>query len=589
MISYVVKDKAMSNICIFQDTAPLCVDRLIQTLQPEDPVMCLRPGVVEHAAQCFLAHFPGHVLYAVKCNPDPRILKALLAGGVERFDVASLKEIEQVRAVAPQALLSFMNPVKSRPAIRKAYFEHGLRDFSLDSKEELHKILSETDHAKDLRLIIRMALPKGGAIHDLSGKFGANAALAAELLRSAKRAGARVGLCFHVGSQCLDPNAYELAILRAGEVIEASGVDIELLDIGGGFPVSYQDQTPPPLEDFMAAIRRGLAAINLPEGCELWSEPGRALVASGASLLVKVLLRRGLSLHINDGVYGTLADAGVLNTRFPVRLARPGRTSSAPLENFCFFGPTCDSTDKMEGPWPLPADVDEGDWIEIGQLGAYGAVLRTNFNGFEDFQYATVSDGPLIDTPGYGDLEDHKTSVPIFFFGSLMDMDLLELVLGYSPQKLTIRKGRILGFKRHRVAQETFPMLVPCPGGAVDGLAVTGLTEKDLQRIQYYETAIYELRAFDVECEGHRIGVRSFIGTHKLVDSGHAWDFTHWQVTEKAFTLEVVKRVMAYFGDKTIDEIEALWPDIEQDVARDMGRFCDSHDAVGCSLEGGAA
>lgn len=578
----------MSNVCLLQEKAPIRVDRLVQSLQPEDPVLCLRPTVIERTARRFVSLFPGKALYAVKCNPDPVVLKALLAGGIERFDVASLREIEQVRAVAPDAPMSYMNPVKSRPSIREAYFTHGVRDFSLDSKDELHKILAETEYARDLRLIVRLALPRGGAIHDLSGKFGANPALASELLRMAKRAGVRIGLCFHVGSQCLDPHAWEHAIRRAGEVLESAGVDIEVLDVGGGFPVSYQDQTPPPLSDFMAAIRRGLAAITLPEGCEIWSEPGRALVASGASLLVKVLLRRGLSLHINDGVYGTLADAGVLNTRYPVRLVRPGAGRPAPLEKFRFYGPTCDSTDYMDGPWPLPADIGEGDWIEIGQLGAYGAVLRTGFNGFDQHETVIVSDDPLVETPGHGGM-DNEDNVPIFFFGSLMDMDLLEVVLGRSPKKLSIRAGRILGFDRHRVDGETFPMLAPVPGGAVDGLVVEGLTRQDLDRIQYYETALYELRAFDVECQGRRIGARSFIATSRLSDSGESWDFVCWQTTEKEFTLRVVEKAMALYGEKTIEEIEEIWPELEEAVEEGMEPLDDSEELRILSFKGGAA
>lgn len=377
--------------------------------QPEDPMHCIRPGVLKDTARSFVAAFDqavaGDVLYAVKCNPEPAVLRALWDGGVRHFDVASPGEIRLIRQMFPDAELHYMHPVKGRQAIRAAYQQYGVRDFVLDSMEELQKILEETGDAPDLGLVLRLALPKGNAVYDLSGKFGAAFDDAVELLRAMRMVAPKVGLSFHVGSQMLDPVAYERALELAGRVIAESGVVIDVLDVGGGFPVSYPGVTPPPLGDFMAAIARGVARLDLPAHCRVWCEPGRALVAPGVSLVVQVIKRRGNELFVNDGVYGALSDAGVPGFRFPARMIRPfAAMADAPLEAFSFYGPTCDSADRMNGPFHLPADIRAGDWIELGQLGAYGSCLRTAFNGFDQARVVEVFDRPLLETPGY-DLE----------------------------------------------------------------------------------------------------------------------------------------------------------------------------------------
>jgi ornithine decarboxylase len=380
-----------------------CVDDLVRLGRPEEPMHCLRPATLAATARAFIAAFPGEVLYAVKCNPEPAVLRALWAGGVRHFDCASPAEVALVRQMFPDAAIHFMHPVKARGAIREAWTRHGVRDFALDCADELAKLREEiaaTGVAGELGLIVRLALPKGGAVLDLSGKFGAAAAEAAALLRAARPLAARLGVSFHVGSQCLDPLAWRRALALAGEVIRAAGVAIDIVDVGGGFPVAYPDAAPPPLGAFIAEIEEGVARLGLPAGTRLWAEPGRALVAAGGSVVVQVQLRRGDALHVNDGVYGSLADAGALGFRYPVRLIRPeGAAPGAALLPFSLFGPTCDSADVMRGPFLLPEDVAEGDWIEIGQLGAYGGCLRTGFNGFDRARIAEVRDLPVA--PGY--------------------------------------------------------------------------------------------------------------------------------------------------------------------------------------------
>ncbi len=355
---------------------------------------CLRPAVVAAAAEAFTRAFPGDVLYAVKCNPDPAVLRALHAGGVRHFDCASLPEVRLVRAMFADAAIHFMHPVKARGAIREAWARHGVRDFVLDSADELAKIRAETSATGvpgPLGLIVRLALPKGGAKLDLSGKFGAGTSEAAALLRAARGCATTLGVSFHVGSQCLDPLAWRDALALSGEVIRAAGVPVDVIDVGGGFPVAYPDQEPPPLGAFFAEIEAGFERLGLPR-TRLWAEPGRALVAAGTSVVLQVQARRGDALYVNDGVYGSLADAGALGFRYPVRLIRPDRGAAAETVGFSLFGPTCDSADVMRGPFPLPADTREGDWIEVGQLGAYGACLRTAFNGFDHARIVEVDD-----------------------------------------------------------------------------------------------------------------------------------------------------------------------------------------------------
>jgi ornithine decarboxylase len=381
------------------------VDALVADLRPSDPLLCLRPAAIVAAARRFCGAFPGEVLYAVKCNPEPRVLQALWAGGVRHFDCASLAEVRAVRALLPGAEIHFMHPVKARPAIAAAFDRWDITDFAFDSADELAKILQETvpvglvGDPPALGLLVRLALPKGHAVYDLSGKFGASPEEAARLLRAARPYAARLGVTFHVGSQCLEPASYTRALGLAAQVIALAEVPVEIVDVGGGFPVSYPDMTPPPLAAFIGAIERGAAA--LPDGVQLWAEPGRALVAGGGSVVAQVQLRRGDALYVNDGIYGNLSDAGALGFRFPARRIRLGESGAGPAElgDFTLFGPTCDSADRMKGPFRLPADMREGDWIELGQLGAYGACLASRFNGFGAAQLIEVADPPMLPTP----------------------------------------------------------------------------------------------------------------------------------------------------------------------------------------------
>lgn len=394
------------NVRLFRDARRRPLSTVMQTVlaeRPDVPLFCLRPQVATETARRFVECFPGHVLYAVKCNNEPAVLRSLWAGGIRHFDCASVQEVRLVRGLFPDAHIHFMHPVKSRAAIGESWDRHSVRDFVIDSAAELDKVLEETaGHPGRLGIVVRLALPKGGAVYDLSGKFGAEPLEAARLLRLSRTVASRIGLSFHVGSQCLDPEAWVRALDLAGQVIALAGIELDILDIGGGFPVAYPDVVPPPFDDFMARISRGLAALALPATTEVWCEPGRALVAPCQSIVVRIEARRGDALYINDGIYGSLSDAGVPAFRFPCRLIRADGTAASPETTpYMFYGPTCDSADRMNGPFHLPTDAREGDWIEIGQLGAYGTCLRTAFNGFDEAMLVEVCDRPLLETPGY--------------------------------------------------------------------------------------------------------------------------------------------------------------------------------------------
>ncbi|MGD9511050.1 MAG: type III PLP-dependent enzyme [Geminicoccaceae bacterium] len=361
---------------------------LITHRSPVDPVVGLRPHLIQARARRVLAAFPGDVFYAVKCNDAPEVLQALWAGGVREFDTASIGEVRAVRALLPRARCHFMHPVKSVGAIAEAYHDHGVRRFVFDHPDELAKIVAATGCAEDLELFVRLAVPGEGALLTLTGKFGVGVEDAGALVRAARGHARRVGLTFHVGSQCVDPAAYRRAIGLAAQVVRLVG-PIDDLDVGGGFPAIYRGDEPE-FEMFVQAVREAVTRHGL--DCRLQCEPGRALVADGASALARVELRRGDSLYLNDGVYGNLAELKWIGPRFPMRLVRAsGGPTGRPIA-FDLFGPTCDSIDSMPGPHWLPADTDEGDWVEVGMMGAYSNALKTGFNGFGSERMAILDD-----------------------------------------------------------------------------------------------------------------------------------------------------------------------------------------------------
>ena len=376
------------------------VDELISQLQPDKPVYCIRKKSIQTASKFFQNKFPGRILYAVKTNPNKEVLKTIIQSGVKQFDVASIEEIKTIKQLNPNLDCSYMHTVKSRENIKEAYFKFGVRDFSLDTKEELIKILNSTNNAKDLNLFVRVAVSNEHAEIDLSKKFGAQTSEAIGLLRLAKVNSKKIGLSFHVGSQCMHPISYSKGIYEIGNIIKKTKIVPDYINVGGGFPTIYPDLIPQSIESYFKEIKNSLEKLKLEKMPIILCEPGRAIVAESGSTIVKVNLRKKQKLYINDGTYGSLFDAGVPNIVFPSRLITNRKVVSKKLTSFDFYGPTCDSLDYMKGPFLLPNNIKENDYIELGQLGAYGLTFRTQFNGFFSDEIYEVEDSPIMSLYG---------------------------------------------------------------------------------------------------------------------------------------------------------------------------------------------
>ncbi len=374
------------------------VENLINQLKPEKPVYCIRKNSVTKASKFFQKNFPGDVLYAVKTNPHPLIIKTLIDSGIQQFDVASIEEIKRIRQLTTSAKCSFMHTVKSPESIKEAYFKYGIKTFSLDTKEELIKIIENTNNAKDLELFVRVAVSNEHAEIDLSKKFGALNSEAIGLFRLVKQYAHKIGLSFHVGSQCMHPISYSKGITEIGNIIKKTKITPNYINVGGGFPTIYPDLIPQSLNEYFKEIKKSLENLKLKKMPKIICEPGRALVAESGSTIVRVNLRKKQKLYINDGTYGTLFDAGTPNIVFPSKMIKEtsNKIISKKMTAFDFFGPTCDSMDYMKGPFVLPNNIKENDYIELGQLGAYGLTFRTKFNGYFSDEIYEVEDNPIL-------------------------------------------------------------------------------------------------------------------------------------------------------------------------------------------------
>ena len=372
------------------------VNELVNTLKPDYPVYCIRGEEIKKSVKFFKENFPGKILYAVKTNSHEKVIKQIISNGINDFDVASLNEIKLIHKINPKMNLHFMHTVKSKESISSAYFNYGVKSFSLDNKDELRKILEATNQAKDLKLFVRIAISNEHAEIDLSRKFGALPSEALGLVRLCREYSKKLGISFHVGSQCMHKISYTKGIKEIENIIKKTKIIPDIINLGGGFPAIYPDLKPEPLINYMEEIKKSLSNLKLDKLPEIICEPGRAIVAESGSTIVKVILRKKQSLYLNDGTYGTLFDAGVPNFVLPTKMITDGRIQSKKLTAFNFFGPTCDSLDYMKGPFLLPNNIKEGDYIELGQLGAYGLTFRTNFNGFYSNEIFEVNDKPIM-------------------------------------------------------------------------------------------------------------------------------------------------------------------------------------------------
>lgn len=373
-------------------------------LRPDDPVYCFRPEVLKADASQFMGMFPGKTAYAVKTNGEQLVLKTLVEAGVTAFDVASPGEFAAVRAVSADAEMLYMHPVKAQSDIRLALEKYGIRVIAVDHEDEITKlgrIVQALDIDPGTMTVFVRIQTKGQAAYELSKKFGAGPAYAVELGHRLHRNGYKVGLCFHVGSQIEDPDTYERALASADWVRNRLGFEIAGLDVGGGFPAEYghdpnrKKQEMPSLGQIMSRLRGDLAEYQFDE-VPLVAEPGRVIVARAFSLIVRVLLRKGRRLYINDGIWASLSDSWTGKITLPARfIPDPAIRSRNGVEKnivpFKVCGATCDSVDILSRPFWLPETIDTGDWIEIGHIGAYSLSLRTRFNGFYPDTFVEVT------------------------------------------------------------------------------------------------------------------------------------------------------------------------------------------------------
>ena len=372
------------------------VDELVNELKPDYPVYCIRPESIRKSTKFFKDNFPGKVLYAVKTNPNEKVIKEIISNGIEDFDVASLNEIKLIKKIKPESNLYFMHTIKTKESIASAYFDYGVKNFALDHKDELRKILEATNQAKDLNLYVRIAISNEHAEIDLSRKFGALPSEALGLVRLCKEHSKKLGISFHVGSQCMHKISYSKGIREIGSIIKKTKIIPDIINVGGGFPSLYPDLSPEPLNNYLDEIKMSLKNLKLSKLPQIICEPGRAIVAESGSTIVKIILRKKQNLYINDGTYGSLFDAGVPNFVLPTKMITCGRIHSKKFTSFRLFGPTCDSLDYMKGPFLLPNNIKDGDYIELGQLGAYGLTFRTKFNGFYSNEIFELNDKPIM-------------------------------------------------------------------------------------------------------------------------------------------------------------------------------------------------
>ena len=372
------------------------VEKVIERLKPVEPVYVIHPGRFAAAAKRFLESFPGDTLYAVKANPAPLVLDQVWAAGIRHFDTASLPEIELIKGRFPDAICHFMAPVRAPCTARAAFERYGVTDYVIDCDFELDKLLAETRQPKKLRVFVRIATPLGGAVLELSSKFGTTPHDAARLLKRVAESGAEAGITFHVGSQCLSPFSYAQAVEMARRTALLSGVEIAALDLGGGFPGPYPGNDVPPYHWYFDTIREALATFG-DKPPPVLCEPGRALIAEGLSLINQVILRKGDSLYMNDGVYGSFDELTLpgWNADYAIKaftLDAKNRALPLPgtLKPFRIFGPTCDTLDVLPRPLMLPENIAAGDFVVFEAIGAYSVAVRTSFNGFFPDNWAVV-------------------------------------------------------------------------------------------------------------------------------------------------------------------------------------------------------
>ena len=373
-----------------QVTAPTLVypntSALIAAEAPDFPSFLFSERELVKAKKVFKKGFNGLLTYAVKCNPSPHILQILHREGLKAFDVASNTEMELVRDYAPGAVMHYNNPIKNKREIERAYDEFGIRSFTIDHPQQLDQLAAVVSPSKDVEVTTRFKAGKALKSYDFGTKFGVMEQGAIEIVQMVEQMGYTPSLCFHVGSQCEDAYAYERHIAAAANIAKESGIELKRLNIGGGYPAPYPTSEAPPMDYYFETIDQAVKDHFSGSKPELIIEPGRAMVASSTSLLLRVKHQRGgISVYLNDGAYGALMEVKFMHFTPPARVWRGARVhdNEGQFEGFTVWGPTCDSYDVLPQTFMLPSDIDEDDWIEFGLMGAYTQASLTPFNGFD--------------------------------------------------------------------------------------------------------------------------------------------------------------------------------------------------------------
>jgi ornithine decarboxylase len=342
------------------------------------PFLIVDTAIVRAKARRFRAAMPRvRPHYAVKANPDRRVLKVLVQEGVG-FEIASIAELDLLLSLGvPAAEVFYSNPVKSRDSIAYAAAK-GVEWFVIDSVEELRRV---RETKADAKLYLRIAAPNIGSDWPLSGKFGAGMGDAREIVAVAAKLGADLaGVTFHVGSQCRNPENWRVALEKARAVFDAmlkAGLRPRLLNIGGGFPVRHVKPIPS-IEVIADVVNEGLKAF--PDEVQVIAEPGRYLVSDAGYFVCRVLgtaTRAGKRwMHWDAGMFGGIIES-TEGLRYRIRTDRSG-----PDVAWTVGGPTCDSVDIVVRDEPLPSDLQEGDFIYLHNAGAYTTAYASQFNGF---------------------------------------------------------------------------------------------------------------------------------------------------------------------------------------------------------------
>lgn len=355
---------------------------------PDHPILYFSPRVLHHVAERFQAGFNGLVTYAVKANPHQAVLSNLVAAGISAFDVASPAEMEAVRAASADAAMHYNNPMRSRAEI-DAGIAHDVDSWSVDEISELEKL-----HAvpRDKEIAVRFALPVAGAAYDFGSKFGAAPEEAVALLKRVAAEGWTPALCFHPGTQCEDESAWVEYIHASKRIVDAAGVPIARLNVGGGFAAN-RDGEAPDLERVFAAISKAAVEAFGPDHPLLICEPGRAMVSESFTLAARIkgMRKGGEVVFLNDGIYGGLVDIRDMGLPGRVEVVSSEGTHRAKERRpRVVFGPTCDSLDRLPDGLPLPEDTQTGDYVLFPGLGAYSSAMSTQFNGYGLSDVATV-------------------------------------------------------------------------------------------------------------------------------------------------------------------------------------------------------